>query len=83
MVDESGNPILDHADIDDCLPLETLTNLTQYRLLSRSRYTLPLNNNNNNNNELENGDSKDSANPVDGKSLKSRNYRIYSSKDRE
>ena len=48
MVDEAGNPIIDNADIDDCLPLETLTDLTEYRSLARSRSTLPLNINNDN-----------------------------------
>lgn len=85
MVDEAGNPIIDNADIDDCLPLETLTDLTEYRSLARSRSTLPLNINNDN--EPTKGNPKDSNNgdddPADEKHPKSRNYRMYSTKDRE
>lgn len=85
MVDEAGNPIIDNADIDDCLPLETLTDLTEYRSLVRSRSTLPLNINNDN--EPTKGNPKDSSNgdddPADEKHPKSRNYRMYSTKDRE
>lgn len=40
MVDETGNASVDDADIDDCLPPETLTNLTRYRELERSRTSM-------------------------------------------
>lgn len=37
MVDENGGPVIDNFDIDDCLPLESLTNLAHYRKQDRQR----------------------------------------------
>jgi hypothetical protein len=36
LVNEQGEPIIDDLDMDDCLPLETLTDLTRYREIARS-----------------------------------------------
>lgn len=37
LVNEKGDPVVDDIDMSDCLPLDTLTNLTKYREIERER----------------------------------------------
>lgn len=81
LVDETGAPALDETDIDDCLPLERLTDLIEYTSIKISLQTVV--GKDIDSISVEDDDTVDETKKESMVASKTRNYRIYSIKDRE
>lgn len=80
LVNENGEPIVDDVDMLDCLPMETLTDLTEYRQIERNR-------NSGKSTTTEKKQRKVASEEKDDDDDESinlcRRYRVYSLQDRE